>query len=164
MHCTFLWLLECFASLNSCQLTPSLYGSACTYADGCTHRVSWQLLSEARHSSSHKKYRSQKIQCTEKGARSLENLYGSGTARAKKGVSSFNLYIWDSFFVGFLWIKNEKHIRRESISLRVTTTLPGAANATEFVFLKSQKGIKCCLQDNCSQTITSNDSWDPEGA
>ena len=41
------------------------------YADACTHRVSWQLLSGG------KAFKwSQEIQCTEKGARSLENLYG----------------------------------------------------------------------------------------
>ena len=59
MHCPF----------NSCHLTPWLHGSACMYADACTNRVSWQLLSGAKHSSSHKNFA---------GRRSLENLYGLG--------------------------------------------------------------------------------------
>ena len=57
MHCPF----------NSCELTPSLHGSACMYADACHHTVRWLLLSGAKHSSGLKK-----IQCTEKGARSLD--------------------------------------------------------------------------------------------
>ena len=67
-QCTvFLWPLECFAPLNSCQLTLWVHASAYMHADPCSEGVSWQLLSGANHSSSHKNFA---------GLRSLENLYG----------------------------------------------------------------------------------------
>ena len=67
----FLWLLEYFAPLNSCQLTPSLHGSACMFFR-CMHSQS--QLAAVEWGKAFKW--SQKIQCNEKGAHSLKDLYG----------------------------------------------------------------------------------------
>ena len=41
----FLWLLECFAPLNSCQLTLWVHASAYMHADPCSHGVSVSTVS-----------------------------------------------------------------------------------------------------------------------